>query len=146
VQKAKVEMTLPIECMSANTVTGRNYFVLGLISLVTGFCYYVFFRERSAYFVKTPLSSINIPTVFCNFIPDFLWAVSFTAMLLWSGISIRYSCFIVIVLGAFFEAWQLVTGIGGASISDVIAYTTGAVSTHLLAGLPKLITKAGKNN
>ena len=80
--KAKVEMTLPIECMIADTVTKKNYFVLGLISLVTGFCYYVFFRERSAYFLKTPLSSIKIPSVFCNFIPDFLWAVSFTAMLL----------------------------------------------------------------
>ena len=132
--------------MSADTVTKRNYFVLGLISLVTGFFYYVFFRERSAYFVKTPLNSINIPSVFCNFIPDFLWAVSFTAMLLWSGISIRYSCFMVIILGASFELWQLIAGIGGASILDVIAYATGAVSTHLLAGLLKLITKAGKNN
>lgn len=130
-------------------ITQKWYLIIASSSFAIGSLYYVLFREKSAYFIKTPLSKIEVTPALCNFIPDYLWGMSFAASLTLTGFSSMKSCVTVIVFGIVFELCQLLFEIGGAYLADIVAYTTGAVSAHLLARLllwPTLNAEILENN
>jgi len=102
-------------------------------SLLIGFLYYVLFRPQSAYYVDTFLSSLSVPPVLCNLIPDYLWGISFAATLNLTGMTVGKSVITVTFLGCAFEMWQLLTGIGSAYFSDILAYALGAMTAQWMA-------------
>ncbi len=122
-------------------------YVIGIGTLIAGLIVYLFFREPShiSEIIDSllPITFLGNSNGFAEYqllkywLPDFLWAVSFSAWLhiaLSPGLKGSVFCFVTVSLtGIVFEIFQNIDVISGtADVLDIIAYISASALMSII--------------